>query len=67
MLRCIPIVKTSGINDLYIDLPVLIVNDWSDINQKLLTDTINNFKNKTFNYKKLSLKYWMNLINSHKS
>lgn len=70
ILGCIPIVKTSKIDDLYKDLPVLIVNEWSDINDNLLTKTIDNFKIKynknEFNMEKLKLKYWVELINSHK-
>ena len=34
------------------------VNEWSDITQELLDKTIIEFKNKTFNYDKLSLQYW---------
>ena len=70
ILGCIPIVKTSGIDGLYDDLPVLIVNDWSDINEKLLRKTLEDFKkkheNNKFSYDKLTLNYWMNKINSHK-
>lgn len=62
VLGCIPIVKTSKIDTLYEDLPVLIVNDWKDVNYDLLVDTVNKFKNKTFNYDKLTLKYWMDKI-----
>ena len=32
----IPIVKTSSIDELFEDLPVLIVKDWSDINESWL-------------------------------
>jgi hypothetical protein len=64
VLGCIPIVKASGIDALYNDLPVLIVKDWSDITKKLLRETIVNFKTKVFNYDKLLLSYWMNLIRS---
>ena len=70
ILGCIPIVKTSKIDDLYKDLPVLIVNEWSDINEHLLSKTIDNFKikynNKEFNMEKLKLKYWIDLINNYK-
>jgi hypothetical protein len=45
-LGCIVIVKTSPIDSLYEDLPVLIVKDWSEINQSLLNDTVKSFKNK---------------------
>jgi hypothetical protein len=60
VLGCIPIVKKSPIDGLYDDLPVLIVNNWSDINKELLDKTIEEFKNKTFNNDKLTLAYWVN-------
>jgi hypothetical protein len=63
ILGCIPIVKKSELDDLYSELPVLIVNEWSDLTQELLNNTINEFKNKKFNYDKLTLKYWINKIN----
>ena len=70
ILGCIPIVKTSGLDSLYDDLPVLIVQDWTDITEKLLMSVITDFKKKhekgKFNYDKLTLNYWMSKINSHK-
>jgi hypothetical protein len=69
-LGCIPIVKTSAIDNLYRDLPVLIVKDWHIITNELLIDTINVFKakfeNNEFNIEKLKLSYWLQLINSYK-
>jgi hypothetical protein len=65
ILGCIVIVKQSGLDPLYEGLPVLIVSDWSDINMKLLEDTVKLFKNVSFNYNKLKLEYWMNIINNH--
>jgi hypothetical protein len=65
-LGSIPIVKSSKIDPLFHDLPVLIVDSWSDITQKLLDDTIHKFKNTTFNYNKLTLKYYTDLFNSKK-
>jgi hypothetical protein len=64
-LGCIVIVKTSPLNDLYEELPVLIVGEWSDICENLLLETMESFKNKNFNYAKLTLKYWMNKIQSY--
>jgi hypothetical protein len=70
ILGCIPIVKTSGLDNLFEDLPVLIVQDWSDITEELFNKVIIDFKNKhkngEFNYDKLTLKYWVDKINSHK-
>jgi len=68
-LGCIPIVKTSEIDHLYNDLPVLIVKEWDDITQELLDKTVMIFKDKfkdKFNYEKLSLKYWIDLFQSYK-
>lgn len=69
-LGCIPIVKTSAIDNLYKGLPVLIVNDWNIIDNNLLNNTINDYKkkfeNNEFNMEKIKLSYWNNLINSYK-
>jgi hypothetical protein len=67
-LGCIPIVKRWNlpIDMVYDDLPVLIVNEWADITEELLTNTIREFKERQFNYNKLFLKYWVNLIYSYK-
>jgi len=65
-LGCIPIVKTSKINHLYEELPVLILSDWSDVSLELLNNTVYSFKNKNFNYEKLNLEYWINIIKNIK-
>jgi hypothetical protein len=65
-LGCIVIVKSSPLDLLYKDLPVLIVSDWSLIDQELLNKTVSEFKDKKFDYNKLTLKYWMNKINAYK-
>ena len=61
-LGSIPIICAPHFTKLFEDLPVLIVNDWSEITEELLEDTIDNFKDKTFNYEKLTLEYWRNKI-----
>ncbi len=70
VLGCIPIVKTSCLDELYEDLPVLIVEEWSYITKELLEDTIEEFKEiheaGEFNYDKLTLKYWVDKINYYK-
>jgi hypothetical protein len=65
ILGCIPIIKSSGMDDLFIDLPVLIVKNWKEVNEELLESTITLFKDRKFNYDKLELSYWINLINLH--
>ena len=64
-LGCIPIVKTSPLDSMYNELPVLIVNDWNDITIELLQKTVDEYKGREFRYEKLTLKYWMDMIKSH--
>ena len=66
ILGCIPIVKTSDIDELFVNLPVLIVTEWSQVTQKLLNNTIAKFKEmhekSHFKYERLLLQYWMDKI-----
>jgi len=65
ILGCIVIVKKSPIDSLYDELPVLILNDWSEISEELLNKTIDEYKNKFFNFDKLTTNYWLNKIRSY--
>jgi len=58
-LGCIPIVKRSGLDPLYAGLPVLIVNEWSDLSSELLTKTIDTFEKQEFHLSKLTLSHWL--------
>ncbi len=70
MLGCIVIVKTSPLDKMYENLPVIIVDNWEDINKEFLENKCNEFKdlhlNNCFKYEKLTLSYWVNLFNSFK-
>jgi len=57
-LGSIPIVCAPKFTKLFEDLPILNVNDWSEITEELLNKTIQEFSMKSFNYDKLSLSYW---------
>lgn len=63
-LGSIPIVLESPFTQLFEDLPVLIVQKWSDINIDLLNRTIKDFQTRKFNFNKLELKYWTNLFST---
>lgn len=66
VLGCIPIVKTSPIDNLYKNLPVLIVKQWNDVTTELLCQTIAKYKDYDFNqiHERLSLKFWIDKINN---
>ena len=53
-------------DDIFIDLPVLFIDKWSDVTEELLQKTVNEFRERVFNFEKLKLKYWTDLIHSYK-
>lgn len=60
----VPIVVRNINNWFYNDLPVLYVNDWSEITGDLLIDKWCEFKDMDWNREKLTFKYWENKIKS---
>ena len=68
-LNTIPIVKSSFLDELYDDLPALIINNWEEVTEAFLEnqyDIIQSKKN-SYNYKKLNFGYWSNLIDQAKN
>ena len=55
---CIPILLKSNFDVLFNDLPVLIVEDYSMINEDYLNKNYDRLINKKYNFKKLYTKYW---------
>ena len=60
ILKNIVIVKTSPLDCLYENLPVWIINDWSDVTMESMNDIKNKFSKTIFDYSKLYLNYWTN-------
>lgn len=68
ILGCIVIVKTSSLNSLYEGLPVIIVNDWSEVtleNMRLWLEQYGDAFTNLQLRKKLTLEYWVSLIKSY--
>jgi hypothetical protein len=63
-LGCIVIMRKSFLDIIYEDLPVLLVDEWTDINPTLLLKTLGEFKDKQFNYDKLKMDYWDKLVDT---
>jgi hypothetical protein len=61
-LGCIPIVKRSALSDLFQHLPVLIVDDWSDINLELLQDVLKRYTITPLHNQELKMQYWVSKI-----
>ncbi len=64
LVGSIPIVRTSQLDDLYSDLPILIVQDWSEVTLELLERTYRHMCAKKFNIEKLFMEYWTKKIMS---
>jgi len=63
-MGCIVIMQKNFLEIIYTDLPILLVDEYSDINEQLLKDTLISFSKKSFNYEKLTFEYWKNLVYS---
>jgi hypothetical protein len=57
-LGCIPIVINHYIYDGYPDLPIIRVNDYSELTQKMLNESLE----KTYTYNKMYSEYWEKTI-----
>jgi hypothetical protein len=63
-MGAIPIVKTSACDEMYKDLPVLIVRDWEDVDEEFLALAQNQLALKKYNLDKIYLDYWLKLIDN---
>jgi len=57
-----PILKHSSLDPLFEDLPVLIVDDWSEITQASLRHHFKIMSESPYNLEKLTCKYWRNVL-----
>ena len=65
LMGSIPVVKKSSLDSLYEDLPVLIVNNWQEVTEELLTQKYPEIIQKTYNRKKLYAAYWLDKIKNY--
>lgn len=66
MMGAIPIVKTSASDSLYVDLPVLVIDDWNVVTKEFLDRVYIYMMLMNYNTDKLFADYWFRLINSFK-
>ena len=64
LMGSFPIVKSSVIDTLYENLPIVIINDWAQVTEEFLKTKYTEMLNKNYNYEKLYIPYWINLINT---
>lgn len=64
LVGTIPIVKTSHLDQLYTDLPVLIVKNWEDVTKEFLKEKYAEIRQRKYNIEKLFIKYWAEKIHA---
>lgn len=68
MLGCIVIVRRIQgeegcvLEELYHDLPVVIIDRWSDLTRDFLSRILSEYAQRTFRYEKLGTSYWIDRI-----
>lgn len=65
-MGAVPIVKTSPLDPMFKDLPVLIVKDWKEINEEMLKETWDAWECPCQEHEKLFFPYWKSLIDKYR-
>lgn len=65
LVGSIPIIQSSPLNTLFEGLPVIIVDDYNQVNEKFLEEKLNElYQKNNFKFQKLYMKYWVDKINA---
>ncbi len=62
LVGSIPVVRTSQLDSLYADLPVLIIDDWAEITEEFLERKYKEMTPRKYNIEKLFMEYWTKRI-----
>lgn len=65
-MGAIPIVKKTLCDSMYEDLPVLLIDEWKEVSEGSLLRAFDEMKNKQYNFRKLYIDYWLQLIDEVK-
>ena len=65
LLGTIPIVMRSSLDPLFEDLPVVIVDQWSEVTAQRLANELDRIAVTRFNFSRLELAYWVAKIKLH--
>ena len=66
-MGAVPIVKSSSLDPLFDDLPVLIVKDWTEITEEFLNKKWEELSTKKYKFEKMYIEYWFEKINKYKT
>lgn len=66
-MGAIPIVKSSAMDAAFEELPVLIINDWSEITEEFLLKKYQEMSEKRYKMERIYMPYWKSYINQYHS
>lgn len=66
LMGAYPIVKSSSLDSLYEGLPVVIVDNWEQIDEEFLQRKYEEFQSQEFQMERIYIDYWINLISTYK-
>lgn len=61
-----PIVRSSTLDCIYEDLPIVVIKRWEEVHEEFLNQKYAEFKQKTFHLEKAYLDYWLKKITACK-
>lgn len=67
IMGAIPIVKSSSLDPMFEDLPVLIIHDWNEVTEEFLNQKWQEMSSKDYKWEKLYGDYWFQIIASYKN
>ncbi len=67
LMGTIPIVRTSLLDPLFEDLPVIIVKNWTEVTEQFLNEKWEEMRKRNYKLEKIYARYWLNLIDSYKT
>jgi len=62
-MGAIPVVKKTVCDEMYADLPVLLVDSWEEISVDFLQKSLDLMSQKNYDFSKLNISHWIELIN----
>lgn len=62
LMGCYPIVQSSTLNPLYENLPVVVVQDWSEVTKRFLEEKYQELKSQTWSREKLYAPCWLKKV-----
>ena len=65
-LGAFPIVLSTENDSIFDDLPVVLVKDWNEVNERFLREKRKELSQKTYKYEKLYIQYWLDFIDEHR-